>query len=236
LYNEDVLLSSPSYVIITEGVTDCIVLFQAGLPTISPVTVRFKHDDWKRIIPKLRGVKNIYICQDNEVSGVGLSGALDTAEILSENGITTRLIVLPRSEGTDKVDPNSWFLSGGTPEQFKSLIDIAKTPIEIGISSLKPDTSIDELNIILSDIAIKQPMERAKLIDSVAKATKNKVSNIRDQVSYLSKNIKLESKNRPQYYNTDSNFANDNPPDHPDSCKSVIAPYINPPPRTVPPH
>lgn len=236
LYNEDVLLTPISYVIITEGVTDCIVLQQAGFPVISPVTVRLKHDDWKRIIPKLRGIKNIYICQDNEVSGVGLQGALDTAGVLSENGITTRIIVLPRQSGTSKVDPNSWFLDGGDSDKFRSLIDNAKTPIEIGISSLNQDTSINDLNVILSDISIKQPMERVALIEQVAKATGNKISTIKEQVSYLSKNIKNEPPHNENRRNWDRNSnSTDDIPDNPDSCKSAIAPYINPPPRTVPP-
>ncbi len=45
LYNEDVLLSKPERIIITEGVTDCISLMEAGFPAISPVTVNIKDKD-----------------------------------------------------------------------------------------------------------------------------------------------------------------------------------------------
>lgn len=79
LYNEDCLLAKPGRVIITEGVTDCIALMQQGLPSVSPVTVRIRGADWERLIPKLRGVDTVYICQDNEISQVGLKGALQTA-------------------------------------------------------------------------------------------------------------------------------------------------------------
>jgi len=95
LYNEDCLLSRPERIVITEGVTDCISLMQHGFPTISPVTIQIKDDDWKRILPKLAGVKTVYICQDNEVSEAGLKGALKTARHLAESGIETRLVVLP---------------------------------------------------------------------------------------------------------------------------------------------
>ncbi|MCE5314036.1 MAG: CHC2 zinc finger domain-containing protein [Armatimonadota bacterium] len=95
LYNEDCLISKPDRIIITEGVTDCISLMQHGFPTISPVTTQIKDDDWKRILPKLAGVKTVYICQDNEVSEAGLRGALKTARHLAESGIDTRLVVLP---------------------------------------------------------------------------------------------------------------------------------------------
>lgn len=66
-------------VIFTEGVTDCLALMQLGLPTVSPVTVRIRAADWERLIPKLRGVETVYICQDNELSQAGLKGALQTA-------------------------------------------------------------------------------------------------------------------------------------------------------------
>ncbi len=95
LYNEDILFTRPERIIITEGVTDCIALMQQDLPVISPVTVRIRANDWQRLIPKLRGVETVYICQDNEISGAGLSGALQSAEMLAGHDIDTRLIILP---------------------------------------------------------------------------------------------------------------------------------------------
>ncbi|MCP4680077.1 MAG: DNA primase [Deltaproteobacteria bacterium] len=98
LYNEDCLLARPERVVITEGVTDCISLKEHGFPVISPVTVRLRSDDIERLIPKLRGVGTVYICQDNEVSQVGLKGALQTAAIFSGHDIETKLAVLPLGE------------------------------------------------------------------------------------------------------------------------------------------
>lgn len=98
LYNEDCLATSPDYVVLTEGVTDCIMLMQHGFPTVSPVTVRIRGNDWQRIIPKLRKVGMVYICQDNEVSEAGLKGALNSAGILSRAGIPVRIITLPLGE------------------------------------------------------------------------------------------------------------------------------------------
>jgi DNA primase len=83
LYNEDVLLARPERVIITEGVTDCISLMEHGFPVVSPVTVQIREADWERLLPKLAGVKTVYICQDNEVSEAGMQGALKTARILA---------------------------------------------------------------------------------------------------------------------------------------------------------
>ena len=98
LFNEDLLLSHPDRVIITEGITDGISLIEHGFPAISPVTVQIRDADWERLLPKLAGVKTVYICQDNEASQVGLHSALRTAQILSLHKIATRIAVLPLSE------------------------------------------------------------------------------------------------------------------------------------------
>ncbi|MCK4414411.1 MAG: DNA primase [Candidatus Eisenbacteria sp.] len=103
LYNEDVLLTRPKRVVITEGVTDCIALMQHGFATVSPVTVRIRQADLERVVGKLGGVKTVYVCQDNEISGVGLEGALQTARVLGGHGIETRLVVLPLGEKQQEV-------------------------------------------------------------------------------------------------------------------------------------
>jgi predicted P-loop ATPase len=98
LYNEDVLLTRPERIVITEGVTDCISLMEHGFPVVSPVTVQIREADWERLLPKLAGVKTVFICQDNEVSEAGMTGAARTARILAEHGILTRLAILPLGE------------------------------------------------------------------------------------------------------------------------------------------
>lgn len=98
LFNEDVLLTRPERLIITEGVTDCIALMERGFPALSPVTVRIRKEDWERIVPRLRGIDKVYVCQDNELSEAGLKGALQTARILSKHQIETRIVALPLSE------------------------------------------------------------------------------------------------------------------------------------------
>ncbi|MFC1467818.1 CHC2 zinc finger domain-containing protein [Verrucomicrobiota bacterium] len=98
LFNEDALLSKPERIIITEGVTDCIALMQQGFPVISPVTVRIRGEDWKRLIPKMRDIKTVYICQDNEISEAGLNGALITARTLAKHQIETKVATIPLNE------------------------------------------------------------------------------------------------------------------------------------------
>jgi hypothetical protein len=98
LYNEDILATRPDRVVIAEGVSDCGALMERGFPAISPVTVQLKDADWERILPKLAGIKTIYLCPDNELSNVGLQGALRTAKKLIGNGVTARIATLPLGE------------------------------------------------------------------------------------------------------------------------------------------
>jgi DNA primase len=58
---------------------------QQGFLALSPVTVRIRAADWERLVPKMRGIKTVYICQDNEISEAGLKGALQTARTLAEH-------------------------------------------------------------------------------------------------------------------------------------------------------
>jgi len=97
-YNEDCLATERSEVVITEGVTDCIALAERGISCISPVTVAFREQDHARLLSLVRHVERVYICQDNEVSGVGLAGALKTARFLARNGVDVRVVELPLGE------------------------------------------------------------------------------------------------------------------------------------------
>lgn len=96
LFNEDCLLRNPSRVIITEGVTDCISLIEQGFEAVSPVTVRIRKVDWERLIPSLKNIP-VYICLDNEVSGVGISAAVDMASAMNREGLQAKLVELPLS-------------------------------------------------------------------------------------------------------------------------------------------
>ncbi|MCL4207985.1 MAG: hypothetical protein KJ000_36320 [Pirellulaceae bacterium] len=123
LYNEDVLLTRPERVIITEGVTDCISLMEHGFPVVSPVTVQIREADWERLLPKLAGVKTVYICQDNEVSEAGMHGALKTARILAGHGIATRVAFLPLGDKQKAARQKLAVLASGAAEADELMAD-----------------------------------------------------------------------------------------------------------------
>jgi len=192
LYNEDILLTRPERVIITEGVTDCISLMEHGFPVVSPVTVQIREADWERLLPRLAGVKTVFICQDNEVSEAGMNGALKTARILSANGIATRVAVLPLGEkqraarerlngvpadqadallADAKIDVNEFFASGKTAADFEEILGAARTPMEMAIDALSPDSSDEDLSRVLgpllAEVGQLDPIAQPRLLKQI---------------------------------------------------------------------
>ena len=215
LYNEDVLLTRAERVIITEGVTDCISLMEHGFPVVSPVTVQIREADWERLLPKLAGVKSVFICQDNEVSEVGLQGALKSARVLATHGITTRVAVLPLGAGQlaareklaglgtgtkapdellaeAKIDVNEFFASGKTASDFEAILNTAVTPLELAIGKLDAGTPEGQLeNLlgpVLQEVGQMGPIERERhlrLIQARCGKSKLPVSVLRQQMKVV---------------------------------------------------
>lgn len=221
LYNEDVLLARPERVIITEGVTDCISLMEHGFPVVSPVTVQIREADWERLLPKLAGVKTVYICQDNEVSEAGMQGALKTARILAQHGIATRVAVLPLGKKQQtarerlaslpggsaeadalmadaKIDVNEFFASGKTAADFEAILAAAQTPLELAISKLStevPDGDLSRLlNPILSEVGRLDPIQQ----DWHLRLIQTRCGKLRMPVATLRKQLKVVEIARPK--------------------------------------
>ena len=213
LYNEDVLLTRPERVVITEGVTDCISLIEHGFASVSPVTVRIREADWERLIAKLAGVKMVYICQDNEVSEAGMQGALKTARALASHGIQTRVAVLPLGEkqkearsklaglaegsaeadallADAKIDVNEFFASGKTAADFEAILAAAQTPLEMAIAKLQPDAHDLPalLDPILAEVHQLDPIEQPrylKLIQEKCGKGRLPISALRQQMKVV---------------------------------------------------
>jgi predicted P-loop ATPase len=219
LYNEDVLLTRPDRAIITEGVTDCISLMEHGFPAVSPVTVQIREADWERLLPKLAGVKTVFICQDNEVSEAGMQGALKTAAVLAGHGIMTRVAVLPLGEkqrsareklaelppgspeadallAEAKIDVNEFFAAGNAAADFEALLAAAQTPLELAISRLAPETPdlAKALDPILAEVRRLDPVEQPrhlKLIQEKCGKDRVPISALRQQM----KVVRIDSRN-----------------------------------------
>jgi predicted P-loop ATPase len=213
LYNEDVLLTGPERIVITEGVTDCISLIEHGFAAVSPVTVQIREADWDRLIAKLAGVKTVYICQDNEVSEAGLQGAMKTARRLARHGVTTCVAVLPLGEkqtaararlaelpedspeadalrADAKIDVNEYFASGRTAADFEAILAAAQTPLEMAIGKLEPNAQdlAKLLEPILAEVHQLDPVEQPrylKLIQEKCGKGRLPISALRQQMKVV---------------------------------------------------
>jgi hypothetical protein len=221
LYNEDVFLSRPERIVITEGVTDCISLMEHGFPVVSPVTVQIRDADWERLLPKVRGVKTVYVCQDNEISEAGMQGSLKTARILADHGITTRVAVLPLGEkqraareklaaltagspeasdleADAKIDVNEFFAAGHTAADFEAILASAHTPLELAISKLStdiPDADLSRLlEPILAEVGQLDPIERERHLRLI----QTRCGKVRMPVTTLRKQLKVVEIARPR--------------------------------------
>lgn len=139
----------------TEGVTDCIMAMQAGIPCISPVTVRIKDSEQEHALHLVRNMSKVHVCNDNEANNAGRDGAIATAEYLEANGVSVGLIEIPRHEGVDKIDLAE-FLSN---HDAQALMQLPKNNVwNIKLEALDvPTDPMDKartvLNFISSDLA-----------------------------------------------------------------------------------
>ena len=165
-----------------------------GFPVVSPVTVQIREADWERLVPKLRGVKTVFICQDNEVSDAGMHGALKTARVLAAQGITTRIVVLPLGEkqrrarerlaglaagngeadtllADAKIDVNEYFASGRTASDFESLLAAAQTPLDGALATLDSNTPDNDLSRrldpIMREVGRLPPIEQERYLRAI---------------------------------------------------------------------
>jgi hypothetical protein len=148
-YNEDCLVTERGEVVITEGVTDCIALAERGIACISPVTVTFRDQDHEKLLSLVKHVERVVICQDNEVSGVGLAGALKTAKSLSRGGVDVQLLELPlgeRQRAAREELAQRGIIEGATHEE----IDEAKAALDEA-GQAEVDRLLAEAKIDLND-------------------------------------------------------------------------------------
>ena len=133
-YGEDSIRGADK-VYVAEGVTDCLLMLQAGYPTISPATTRLSNESIPHLNHLSRNVKTIYLCPDNEKNQAGIKGAMDTAERLEQAGKSVFIMTLPRPEGVEKIDANE-FLRNHGKEAFEKLISEAKSPLQLEIDDI----------------------------------------------------------------------------------------------------
>jgi len=202
-YNEDSVFSSSDFIIITEGVTDCISLMENGFACLSPVTTKFSDADKEKLFRLTNRFSRIYVCQDNEPSEAGFKGAMSTAHFLDSRGARVFVISLPLGEkqnaarkqleenpnsdqktidqlkAASKIDVNEYFKTH-TTDDFTRLLETAQSPIEYAIHAVPADSPVKERNIalepVLKKIAQKSSLEQDAYLDEIRNHFTTKIS------------------------------------------------------------
>jgi DNA primase catalytic core len=169
LYGEDSIRQATDWILITEGVTDCITAIQAGIPAMSPVTTQFREADHDKIRAAAHRVETVYICNDNEESGAGLKGALATADMLEAAGVMVKMVTLPRGEGS-KMDLAE-YLKDHNKEEFEALLEEAPDTWTFKLEQVKvPQRTRDKVAIlkrfIAEDLKYKGEIDKREFIKS----------------------------------------------------------------------
>ena len=114
LFNSDVLKFIDT-VYIVEGMVDCILLNQLGLPSVCSTNGALSWNSaWIRYFSKM---KNIYFIADNDKAGI--TAAQRTANSLG----TARVKVLRFKDKKEKYGALDFFRDGGLVEDFKNLLE-----------------------------------------------------------------------------------------------------------------
>jgi DNA primase len=108
-------------VILVEGPLDAAVLWQAGFGN---TTCGFGIHLSRRQLAQLCDgrVRKVFIAFDSDPNGAGQSAARFLAQRLAPVGLTAHIVDLPLGH-----DPNSYFVSGATAEDFQRCLDLAET-------------------------------------------------------------------------------------------------------------
>jgi len=118
LYAWEQVRQSPE-VILVEGLFDYAVLWQAGFHHVtSALGIHLNPYQFQQLCD---GPRTVYLTFDVDANGSGQQASQELAHRLRAQGIATRLVVLPQGH-----DPNSFFVQGGDPCQFQSLLEAAQ--------------------------------------------------------------------------------------------------------------
>jgi len=203
-------------VLITEGITDCISLREAGFSSISPVTTRFKRDDLEQIVKHLSG-KEVYLIPDNELSDEGIKGAIDTQEYLKKEGIEAKIVFLPLEEEEEKIDVDE-FTKGKSEDEVKeeieNLLEEAKDYIDIKLDEIEEKKEEDVIRDILQKNIDARPLEREKLFKRLkddGRVSINKKETFKKEMDIIEKEqINKETKKEKDEDSTDKGVNNPN--------------------------
>jgi DNA primase len=118
LYAWETVRSCPE-VILVEGLFDYAALRQVGFSNVTcSLGTQLNQDQFRQLC---EGERTVYLTFDVDQNQSGQQAAEQLAHRLVARGIAARRVLLPEGH-----DPNSFFVEGGEPRQFQSLVEAAQ--------------------------------------------------------------------------------------------------------------
>ena len=105
-------------VILVEGLFDYASVWEAGFHNVT--CSLGTHLNARQMRQLCDGPRTVYLAFDADTNGSGQQAAQGLSRQLRQRGIIARLVSLPAGH-----DPNSFFVSGGTAQEFHSLLERA---------------------------------------------------------------------------------------------------------------
>lgn len=137
-YNENVLDTNPSEVVIAEGLKDCIATQMNGFPCIASGGVSIKNETLLSVLEKTKKIHDVYVCFDSEDSMAGIKSAYSIAQLFLEHKKELRIVFLPR-KGRSKIDLQDYFKEN-VADDFRKLLKDSKTLIQLMMENIEPNT------------------------------------------------------------------------------------------------
>lgn len=111
IFNVDILEQNVENVYITEGIVDSLTLIQAGMPAIGIQGINNLAMEHSKYLDKFKG--KLIIAFDSDPNKSGYKAIERVSKILMKMGLNEIYYIDLPSDGTKKVDINSFFLSYG---------------------------------------------------------------------------------------------------------------------------
>jgi DNA primase catalytic core len=137
LYHLAALNLQSDEIYVTEGIFDCILAVQEGLPAIATCGTSMKDYQVKRLKDK-----NVFIVFDNDKNGQGKKCAVSLGTLMLEHEINPKIIELPRGRRKSKVDLADYIKEEGNEgfiELKEKSLNIIDYKIREGANKSKDD-------------------------------------------------------------------------------------------------
>lgn len=113
LFNVDATFAAENEIVVTEGEIDCMTLEQNGFPSVGVSGAQGWQEAWGSYFTHVR---RVYVLFDND-----MPGQRGAQKVINTLGPKARVVQMPEEVGK-KNDPNEWFRSGHTVDEFRLLL------------------------------------------------------------------------------------------------------------------